>query len=307
MGRVLVALLSLSFSLSAAAQTTAAPIPTDTIPARVNLDPAPAAVPAASTPIYVVAPPTPGDTNVVVPEYRVATPLIPSGPPPSVVNPAEGSIIPTSETANSSAGTGVVSYASAELAPVGPSISVAEAAARNRANKGTMRSRVIDQDTLSALDRNPSGLMTASQSSLPQGDLSPAEEAALRNAKPEYAAAGDVLDERDLAAVEAAVRRSEQQQYAAGTDPNVASTQYEQMTQEAEAGSRSAEPQADPAPRPNEGAPGRQMQTAPPQEQQAPQPDERDRLPESSSALPFVALLGFIAVAGGAASLIRAR
>jgi hypothetical protein len=236
----------------------------------------------------------PGDTNVVVPEYGVATPLVPSGPPASVVRPAETTAI--SET--TTVGSGTVTYTSAAPPAPSSSFSVADAAAQYRANKPNMRSRVIDQNTLSTIDRNPSGLVTANEMTMPQGDLSPEEAAARRNAKPEYAAAGDVLDPRDLAAVEAAVRRSEMQPDAATAQTPDARAQYDQMTREAEAQTApepEAAPRAETAPQDAEAA------------QSAQSADQRARLPESSSVLPFVALLGFIAVAGGAASLIRAR
>ncbi len=303
MGRVLVVLLLLSLSLTAFAQTTAPPATADTIPARVNLEPAPLVVPGATTPIYVISAPAPNETSVAVPDYGVATPLIPSGPPPSAVRPAETPAAADTTPVNS----GFISYSSETPAPAGPAISVADAAAQYRTSKTGVKSRVIDNTTLSTLDRNPSGLVNANELTMPQGDISPEEEAALRNAKPEFAAAGDVLDPRDFAAVEAAVRRGDMQHNpqdgAAAADPrDAASAQYEQMTQEAEAEYRpSAEPRGEvvaPSPTQAEGVP---------QQSEAVEPDQRERLPESSSALPFVALLGFIALAGGAVSVLRAR
>lgn len=295
MGRV-VAVFLLAVSLTCSAQT---PKASDTVPARVNLDPAVPVV-GASTPLNVLTQPSaPGETPAVVPEYRVATPLVPSGPPADAIvpsAPAETAFQPSASSAN----VGSISYASSAPA-AGPSNSVADAAAQYRTNKAGMKSRVIDNNSLSVLDKNPSGLVTANELTMPQSDLSPEEEAALRHAKPEHAAGGDVLDPRDLAAVEAAVRRGEQQ-----PDPaaQVASTQFEQMAREADAQLQTADaassqsastPQAGPSARPDE------------EQRKDQRKDQRDRLPESSTGLPFVALLGFMALTGAVVSVLRAR
>lgn len=299
MGRV-VAVVLLSLSLTAFAQTTSQPASsqqTSTIPARVNLEPA-SPVYSATTPMGVVPPPpSPGETPVVWQEYRVATPLVPSGPPSDAISP---DTTPANAELNvTSSRTGVVGYAVASE-PSGPAISVADAAAQYKSGKANMKSRVIDNNSLATLDNNPSGLVTATELTMPQADITPEDAAELDRAKPEHAAAGDTLDPRDLAAVEAAVRRSQMQvddasateptSQAAASSPDAAA-QYEQMDREAEAQQPAATP-SEPAAQPQ----------ASPAEQQP-----RERLPESSSALPLLGLMGALAVGGGALSVWRSR
>ncbi len=296
MGRV-VAVLLLSLSLTAAAQT-ASPSSTSTtttIPARVNLDPA-VPVPSATTPLNVLTQPAaPGDTPVVVPDYSVATPLVPSGPPAEAIAASPSA----ASAAEAAPATGFVAYAAAP-APTTPAITVADAAAKYQAGKAGMKSRVIDNNSLATLDRNPSGLVTANEMTMPQSDLTPEEEASLSHAKPEHAAAGDVLDPRDLAAVEAAVRRSEQAQLeaqpaaepATATASTAPAAQYEEMT-------RAAESQEPTAPAGDS--------SASPEPSADAQPQSRDRLPESGSSLPLLGLMGALAVGGAGFSLWRAR
>jgi len=304
MGRVLAVLL-LSASLTAFAQT--AQGPSITIPARVNLEPAPAVVNSATAPYNVMTNPvSPNESPVSVPEYRVATPMVPSGPPPSVVTPnvpapQTGATAGTTPTAAQATATGSIGAGMAEAAP---SITVAEASAQYKMNKAGMRSRVIDNNSLAALDRNPSGLVTANEDTMPQSDSGDAESEP--SAKPEYAAAGDVLDTRDLAAVEAALRKSRNQE-----EPTAdTASRYETMTSEAEAAAEAA----DALPQSDESAASAGGVTAPAatkseavQQQSGPETPQPERLPDSSTGLPLLALLGLVGVAGGIASVIRYR
>lgn len=307
MGRV-VAVVLLSLSLTAFAQTTAPAPASGTVPARVNLDPATPSV-GATTPMNVMTQPAaPGETSIAVPEYRVATPIVPSGPPASAVESGPSAAPISGVLAQPVVNAGAVSYGTEPAAPSASTVSVADAAAQYRANKATMKSRVIDNNSLATLDNNPSGLVSANDMTMPQSDLSPEEEAALRNAKPEHAAAGDVLDPRDLAAVEAAIRRGEMQQDAAAApaaEPpkDDSAAQYEQFSREAESNVQLAQAQTEPQTEPQIAAPDA-ARTDVVQEESA---DSRERLPESASTLPFIALLGFLTLAGGAASLLRAR
>ncbi|MEO5936432.1 MAG: hypothetical protein ABIP81_04385 [Terriglobales bacterium] len=311
----------LSLSLTAVAQTTAPASSTGTIPARVNLDPAPTVLYGGTAPV-VIAPSTPNTTiparvnlDPVPPIlYRADGTLMPSGPDPSVVRPLATSDSIAVDTGVVTAGGGVT-YVSEPVASTGPMISVADAAAQYRTSRAGVKSRVIDNNTLSTLDRNPSGLVTASEMTMPQGAASAGEAAALYNAKPEYAAAGDVLDPRDLAAVEAAIRRTEMLQNTAGSNPNDTGAQYEQMTQAADA-AEAANASADALPQGDQAEvidPQATRTEAMPEQSEATaavndaNEAQRERLPESSSALPFLGLLGFIAVAGGAVSMLRAR
>ncbi|HUS19966.1 MAG TPA: hypothetical protein VMZ25_09970 [Terriglobales bacterium] len=300
MGRV-VAILLLSLPLTAFGQTTT-PQNTTTIPAHVNLEPAPAVLYGTGSVINAVSqPPGPGAPTGAG-DYLVATPLIPSGPPANIVVPNPTPTTPSAAAA--AANTGGISYAS-EIAPAaGSSASVADAAAQYRSNKGGMKSRVIDNNSLNTLDKNPTGLTTANELTMPQGDVSPEEAAELRNAKPTYAAAGDTLDPRDLAAVEAAVRRSQNAQ-AAGQEPATApdssattaakpeaSARYEQMSSEAES---------------QVGAQESWRAEQRPARAENSREESREQLPESSTGLPLLAFLGFVALTGGAVSVLRSR
>jgi hypothetical protein len=298
MGRV-IAFLLLSVGLTAAQDQQ-----TSTIPARVNLDPAVPVYSATTPPNVLTQPAAPGNTSAVVQDYRTATPLVPSGPPAEAIAPSGTTSAPTLGVAESAAETaprtGVIAYTTAAPAPTS-TVSVADAAANYKANKANMKSRVIDNNSLGVLDKNPSGLVTASEMTMPQADISPEDQAALDRAKPEHAAGGDVLDPRDMAAVEAAIRRSQQQQ---GTTPDAeprAAAQpddgYEQMAQSAEAQPDASSSAAASEPRP-------QAQQSP---DSAPPQQSRERLPESSSALPLFAMLGFITLAGGMLSVWRSR
>lgn len=305
MGRVLAVLL-LSASLTAFAQTTQGP--NITIPARVNLDPAPPVINSATAPYNVMTNPvSPNESPVSVQEYRVATPMVPSGPPPSVVTPN----IPAPETGAAAGTTATAAAPATATGSIGaglpeptPSITVAEASAQYKMNKAGMRSRVVDNNSLAALDKNPSGLVSANADTMPQSDTGDAEPQP--NAKPEYAAAGDVLDPRDLAAVEAALRKSSNQ-----VEPSAdTAARYETMTSEAEAAVENADalPQSDvsdesvaaPAATQSDAV----QQQSGPAEAAAPQ---GERLPDSSTGLPLLALLGLVGVAGGIASVIRYR
>lgn len=301
MGRVLAVFL-LSVSLTAFAQT--AQGPNITIPARVNLDPAPPVVNSATAPYNVMTnPASPNESPVSVQEFRVATPMVPSGPPPSVVTPN----IPAPETGATGAATSTTATATgsigAGLPAPAPSITVAEASAQYKMNKAGMRSRVIDNNSLAALDRNPSGLVTANENTMPQSDAGDTEPQP--NAKPEYAAAGDVLDPRDLAAVEAALRRNRSQVEPAEDT----AARYETMTSEAESTPQEADalPQADEAGQSVTAPAATQSQTVQEQSDRAESAAPPERLPDSSSGLPLLALLGLVGVAGGIASVIRYR
>lgn len=298
MGRVLAVLL-LSASLTALAQT--AQGPHTTIPARVNLDPAPPVVNSATAPYNIMTnPASPNESPVSVPEYRVGTPIIPSGPPPSVVTPN----LPAPETgAATAAPAPITGSIGAPLAEPAPSMSVADASAQYKMNKAGMRSRVVDNNSLAALDRNPSGLVTASEDTMPQSDGGDAE--AQPNAKPEHAGAGDVLDPRDLAAVEAALRRSRNQ-----VEPTAdTASRYETMTSEAESASQSADalPQSDRADESVSAPAATQSEAVQQQSGPAEPAPPQERLPDSSTGLPLLALLGLVGVAGGIASVIRYR
>jgi hypothetical protein len=293
MGRV-VAIFQLSVSLTCFSQTNT-PQNTTTIPAHVNLEPAPPVQYGTASSTNVVSQP-PGTVG----EANYGTPFVPAGPPPSVVVP---STAPTNAVVGLPADVNMngVSYATEAAPSAAPSVGVADAAARYRTSKAGMKSRVIDNNTLSTLDKNPSGLVTANEMTMPQSDVSPEEAAALRNAKPTHAAADETLDPRDLAAVEAAVRRGENGQDIA--EPNNSASENQAGAQSGQV-SGDAAPNAVPAQGQNQ---NRATGAANQQEPQAPRNDERERLPESSSALPLLALLGFIALSGGAVSVLRAR